>query len=143
MQLDPYVDDAGILRVGGRLRQTNLSFNEKHPVLLPKGHHVPMLILHYHNQQVHHQGRQITHGARRNAGYLLVGGHGAVASLIGSCFTGRRLRRPMLEQKMADLPLDRAEIVPPFTNVGSMCSDLGRYRQEGLEEEWQLTNAGA
>ena len=32
-QLDPYVDDAGILRVGGRLRQTNLSFNEKHPVL--------------------------------------------------------------------------------------------------------------
>ena len=44
---------------------------------------------------------------------------------------------------MADLPLDRAEIVPSFTNVGSMCSDLGRYRQEGLEEEWQLTNAGA
>ena len=37
-QLDPYFDDAGILRAGGRLRQTNLSFNEKHPVLLPKGH---------------------------------------------------------------------------------------------------------
>ena len=68
-QLGPYVDDAGIRRVGGRLRQTNLSFNEKHPVLLPKRHHVPMLILHYYNQEVHHQGRQITHGARRNAGY--------------------------------------------------------------------------
>ena len=37
-QLDPYVDDAGILRAGGRLRETNLNFNEKHPVLLPKGH---------------------------------------------------------------------------------------------------------
>ena len=117
-QLDPYVDDAGILRVGGRLRQTNLSFNEKHPVLLPKGHHVSMLILRYYHEQVHHQGRQITHGALRNAGYWLVGGHGAVASLIGSCFTCRRLRRPMLEQKMADLPPDRAEIGPPFTNVG-------------------------
>ena len=34
---DPYVDDAGILRLGGRLRQANLSFKEKHPVLLPKG----------------------------------------------------------------------------------------------------------
>ena len=44
---------------------------------------------------------------------------------------------------MADLPPDRAEIVPPFTNVGSMRSDFGRYRQERLEEEWQLTNAGA
>lgn len=27
-RLDPYVDDAGILRVGGGLRQTDLSFNE-------------------------------------------------------------------------------------------------------------------
>lgn len=117
-QLDPYVDDAGILRVGGRLRQTNLSFNEKHPVLLPKGHHVSMLILRYYHEQVHHQGRQITHEALRNAGYWLVGGHGAVASVIGSCFTCRRLRRPMLEQKMADLPPDRAEIGPPFINVG-------------------------
>ena len=102
-QLGPYVDDAGIRRVGGRLRQTNLSFNEKHPVLLPKGHHVSMLILGYYHAQVHHQGRQITHGALRNAGYWLVGGHGAVASLIGSCFTCRRLRRPMLEQRMAGL----------------------------------------
>ena len=117
-QLDPYVDDAGILRVGGRLHQTNLSFNEKHPVLLPKGHHVSMLLLRYYHEQVHHQGRQITHGALRNAGYWLVGGHGAVASVIGSCVTCRRLRGSTLEQKMADLPPDRAEIGPPFTNVG-------------------------
>ena len=83
-QQDPYVDDAGILRLGGRLRQTNLSFREKHPVLLPKGHHVSMLILRYYHEYVHHQGRQITHGALRNAGYWLVGGHGAVTSLIGA-----------------------------------------------------------
>lgn len=117
-RLDPYIDDTGILRVGGRLHQTDLTFKEKHPVLLPKGHHVSMLILRYYHEQVHHQGRQITHGALRNAGYWLVGGHGAVASLISSCVTCRRLRGPMLEQKMADLPPDRAEIGPPFTNVG-------------------------
>ena len=49
-QQDPYVDDAGILRLGGRLAQTNLSFREKHPVLLPKGHHVSMLILRYYHE---------------------------------------------------------------------------------------------
>ena len=117
-RIDPYFDDNGILRVGGRLHQTNLTFKEKHPVLLPKGHHVSMLVLRYYHEQVHHQGRQITHGALRNAGYWLVGGHGAVASLISSCVTCRRLRGSMLEQKMADLPPDRAEIGPPFTNVG-------------------------
>ena len=34
-----------------------------------------MLLLRYYHQQVHHQGQQITHGALRNAGYWLVGGH--------------------------------------------------------------------
>lgn len=104
-QLDPYVDDAYILRVGGRLRQTTLSFNEKHPVLLPKGHYVSMLILRYYHEQVHHQERQITHGALRNAGYLLVGGHGAVASLIGSRFTCRRQTYLQTEQRLDRLLL--------------------------------------
>ena len=39
------------------------------------------------DDEVQHQGRQITHGALRNAGYWLVGGHEAMARLIGSCVT--------------------------------------------------------
>ena len=78
-RLDPYIDNNGILRVGGHLHQNHLTFKEKHQVLLPKGHHVSMLVLRYYHEQVHHQGSQITHGALRNAGYWLVGGHRAVA----------------------------------------------------------------
>lgn len=117
-RLDPYVDDVGILRVGGRLRWSNLSTQERHPVLLPKGHHVSTLLLSHYHHEVHHQGRQITHGALRNAGYWLVGGHAAVAKLISSCVTCRKLRGSMLVQQMADLPPDRTETGPPFTNVG-------------------------
>lgn len=117
-RLDPYVDNVGILRVGGHLRQSNLSFKEKHPVLLPKKHHLSKLLLQHYHEEVHQQGRQNTHGALRNAGYWLVGGHAAVASLIGQCVTCKKLRGPMLEQQMADLPPDRAEVGPPFTNVG-------------------------
>lgn len=58
-RLDPYVDDTGILRVGGRLRQTNLSLKEKHPVLLPKEHHVSKLLVRHYHEEVHHQGRQM------------------------------------------------------------------------------------
>ena len=117
-RLDPYVDDAGIMRVGGRLRRSNLSLKEKHPILLPKEHHVSKLLLSHYHEAVHHQGCQITHGALRNAGYWLVGGHAAVARLIGLCVTCRKLRGSMLEQQMADLPPDRTEVGPPFTNVG-------------------------
>ena len=35
-RLDPFVDDSGVLRVGGRLRHAALEFGEKHPVLIPK-----------------------------------------------------------------------------------------------------------
>ena len=51
-QLDPYVDDAGVLRAGGCLCQTNLTSKEKHPVLLPKGHHVSKLLLHFYHEEV-------------------------------------------------------------------------------------------
>ena len=117
-RLDPYINDAGILRVCGRLRRSNLSSKEKHPVILPKNHHVSKLLLRHYHEEVHHQGRQITHGALRNAGYWLVSGHAAVAKLIGSCVTCKRLRGAMLDQQMADLPPDRMEAAPPFTNVG-------------------------
>ena len=35
-QLDPFLDNRGILRVGGRLRKPNLTGEENHPVILPK-----------------------------------------------------------------------------------------------------------
>ena len=57
-RLDPFIDDSGILRVGGRLRHAKLEYKEKHPVLLPKGHHVSKLIVRHYHSQVYHQGRQ-------------------------------------------------------------------------------------
>lgn len=35
LPLDPFVDEKGILRVGGRLKRAAVSFEVKHPVLLP------------------------------------------------------------------------------------------------------------
>ena len=37
-RLDHFLDDCGVLRVGGRLRRSNQDFVEKHPAILPKGH---------------------------------------------------------------------------------------------------------
>ena len=117
-RLDPFIDGNGILRVGGRLQRARLEYKEKHPVLLPKGHHVSKLIVRHYHSQVHHQGRQITHGAIRQAGYWLVNGNHMVAKELSLCVTCKKLRGPPLEQRMADLPADRIEVTPPFTNVG-------------------------
>ena len=117
-RLDPFLDNYGILRVGGRLRRAEMEYGEKHPIILPKNHHVSRLVAKHHHLQVHHQGRQITGGAIRQAGFWLIGGHDTVTKVVGACVPCKKLRGPPLEQRMADLPPDRTEVCPPFTNVG-------------------------
>lgn len=116
--LDPFKDENGILRVGGRLRRSSLPLAEKHPVILPKAHHISKLLIRHYHQEVHHQGRSITHGAVRQAGYWVISGHSAVNSVLEKCVTCKKARGRPLEQKMSDLPEDRLEPTPPFTNVG-------------------------
>ena len=38
-RLDPFIDNDGIIRVGGRLRQADQLYEEKHPTILPKNSH--------------------------------------------------------------------------------------------------------
>ena len=116
-RLDPFVDTNGVLRVGGRLRRASLEFGERHPVLIPNKNHVADLTTRHYHGQVHHQGRQITHGAIRQAGFWLVGGHNTVTRELSKCVTCKTLRGTAMEQRMADLPADRMEVAPPFTNV--------------------------
>ncbi|XP_015118462.1 uncharacterized protein LOC107042095 [Diachasma alloeum] len=53
-QLHPFVDDKGILRVGGRLKRSELSYNQKHPILLPSKHPVTdMIIRQVHQSNLH------------------------------------------------------------------------------------------
>ena len=118
LQLDPLVGSNGLLRVGGRLENSTLEYQEKHPVILPKGHHVSELIIRHFHESVHHQGRLITSGAVREAGYWVVGAYRMISSLIESCVNCKKLRGATLTQHMANLPLDRTETSPPFTNVG-------------------------
>ncbi|XP_072166919.1 uncharacterized protein [Diadema setosum] len=117
--LDPYVDEAGMLRVGGRLK--GLAEGTAHPIILPKHSPVTRAIVRHFHQKVQHQGRGITQNEIRSNGYWIVNGSKVVTDLVRNCVPCRRLRRPGEEQKMANLPEDRTEPTPSFTNVGMDC----------------------
>ncbi|XP_071810743.1 uncharacterized protein [Apostichopus japonicus] len=68
-----------------------------------------------------HQGRGQTINEIRRQGYWILGGSKAVATFTRKCFLCRKLRRPVEEQKMADLPEDRVEPSPPFSFCGMDC----------------------
>ncbi|TWW54543.1 hypothetical protein D4764_0103490 [Takifugu flavidus] len=117
-RLNPIIDEEGLLRIGGRLSSADLSKDEKHPLIMPHNHHVSTLLVRHFHEQVAHQGRHITEGALRAAGYWMMGSKRLVSSIIYKCVTCRKLRGRLEEQKMADLPPDRLSPEPPFTTVG-------------------------
>ena len=114
-KLDPFLDQNGLLRVGGRIQNAELSDFIRHPVVLPRKSHVTDLVIYHFHAIVQHQGRGITINEIRSNGFWIVGCSSAVSSLILSCFLCRRLRGSLQGQKMANLPSDRLEPAPPFT----------------------------
>lgn len=52
--LNPFINAQGLLRVGGRLQNADLSFSQKHPVIMPKNHQaVTNLIKNAHEKTMH------------------------------------------------------------------------------------------
>ena len=117
-KLNPVIDSDGMLRVGGRLGRAELNVEERHPIILPGSNHITRLIARHHHHEVKHQGRHFTHGAIRAKGYWIIGGKRLVNSVIHHCVKCRKLRGQQVQQRMADLPIQRLTPAPPFTFVG-------------------------
>ncbi|XP_067024054.1 uncharacterized protein [Acropora muricata] len=132
-RLDPILDENSLIRVGGRLAKSP-EFPEdfKHPVILPKKSFVVDLIIRDAHEKVAHAGRGITLSTLRNQ-YWIVNANSVVRHLISQCVVSCRLRNPVGEQKMADLPKERLTPAPPFTYCGVYYFDPFRIK-EGRKE---------
>ena len=118
--LDPRLQD-GILRVGGRLKNPPIKWESKHPMILPKNHHVSKLIVQYYHRISAHAGREHVLSLLRER-FWIVGARIMVKRLLNICIDCRKRHGPSGEQKMADLPEDRViPNKPPFTFVGVDC----------------------
>lgn len=119
-RLSPFLDQEGVLRVGGRISKMKgiVPSGQINPIILPKNHHISTLLIGHYHEKLQHQGRHLTEGALRSAGYWVISAKRSISSLIHKCLNCRRLRRNVEHQRMADLPLDRLTPGPPFTSVG-------------------------
>lgn len=116
-KLDPYLD-GGLLWVGGRLHESSLPAESKHPIILPKGHRLSTLILQNIHHNLKHSGRNHMLSVLRQ-NYWLINAPSAIRSIISKCVVCRRQKSQVGEQKMSNLPKDRVKPdEPPFTRVG-------------------------
>ena len=114
-QLDPFIDEEGLLRVGGRLSKSNLPRNVKYPVVLPKNSIISVMIIRWCHVNAEHAGRGITLNELRQRGFFIINGNSRVRHVISKCVVCRVLRGKLSEQQTASLPTDRLNAAPPFT----------------------------
>ncbi|UYV84687.1 hypothetical protein LAZ67_X003096 [Cordylochernes scorpioides] len=107
----------GILRVGGRLRHSDLDIDQKHPMLIPKDHFVTKLIvIHYHINNLH-SGTQLTLSLIRNKCWI-PSGRNLIKRVLNQCLVCLKGKPKAIHQIMGDLPKNRLLPGRPFEKIG-------------------------
>ena len=118
VQLCPFIDHSGALRVGGRLKHAPIPTAAKHPLILPKQHHVTNLIIDNEHRSNGHIGTEHVLANLRQS-YWIVNGRTAIKALLRRCFFCQVRRAKKQYPYMANLPPGRmAYEKPPFANCG-------------------------
>ncbi|CAK9799871.1 hypothetical protein ANTQUA_LOCUS2267 [Anthophora quadrimaculata] len=115
--LNPFIDTGGLLRVGGRLSQADLTYDQKHPLLLPNKHPVTELIIQQYHLKQGHAGTQATLNAVRQT-YWPINGKTLVKTIIRKCIKCYRARPTIPEYPMGNLPKNRVTLKRPFLTTG-------------------------
>ncbi|XP_049294150.1 uncharacterized protein LOC125769458 [Anopheles funestus] len=121
-KLSPFIDEKGIIRVGGRLKLSQLPYQSKHPVVLPKQHKFTRLVAlhlvaeHYHEQLMHAGGRLLLSQMREQ--YWPLDGRRLVKGIVRNCFRCIRQDPALAQQPIGQLPSSRITPSRPFSITG-------------------------
>ncbi|XP_018398110.1 PREDICTED: uncharacterized protein LOC108776097 [Cyphomyrmex costatus] len=117
VSLSPFLDDQGLLRVGGRLKNSQLTYDACHQILLPKNHRLTQLIIQQEHVRGLHAGLQGTIAAvRRRFWPLSV--RSITRKIIRNCITCFKCKPVVSEAKMGVLPPPRVTPSRTFSNSG-------------------------
>ncbi|XP_029163314.1 uncharacterized protein LOC114934768 [Nylanderia fulva] len=117
LSLTPFMDEHGIIRVGGRISNAALPYDARHPMLLPKSHRLTTLIIQREHVKNLHSGLQATMHAMRRRFWPLAA-RSAVRKTIYNCVTCFKCKPVVSQALMADLPAQRVTASRPFTHSG-------------------------
>ncbi|XP_036340466.1 uncharacterized protein LOC118749791, partial [Rhagoletis pomonella] len=115
--LNPFIDQHGLIRVGGRLQHSTLRFEAKHPIILPKRHPVTDSIINHFHQQMLHAGPQSLLASIRLQ-YWPIGGRKTVSRVVDKCIRCFRAKPKLMKHIMGSLPSERVHPGRTFLTTG-------------------------
>ena len=131
--LHPFLDECGVLRVGGRLSNAECSYSQRHPVILRRHHELTTLIIRAEHIRLLHSGPSLVISSLSRQ-FHIIGQRIAVRSIIRACITCRRLSSKPQPQLMGQLRPERVTPGIVFETVGidyagPIYLKLGRVRK--------------
>ena len=115
--LQPLVDSHGILRVGGRLNNSNLHYRFIHPIILHGTNPITKLLTRSEHVRLLYAGPTLLY-TTLSLRFHLVGGKKLIRSVTRSCITCRRLVTRPNPPTMGMLPTSRVTPGQVFDEVG-------------------------
>nr|CAH7730421.1 unnamed protein product [Callosobruchus chinensis] len=115
--LYPFLDQTGIIRVGGRLSNSWLANDKKHPVVLPPNHNFTKLLIEQEHINLFHAGTQATLSSLR-CKYWIINGKNAVKQQLHKCVICFKVKPRSYTPLMGDLPESRVTPARPFLKTG-------------------------
>ena len=115
--LKPILDDEGILRVGGRLKNADIDFDQKHQIILPRTHKLTELIaVSEHLRNKHCGQQQLLYTLRER--YWPISGNSLAKKITKQCIQCFKSQPKSYAQIMGNLPKSRVTPSPPFCFCG-------------------------
>jgi hypothetical protein len=115
--LHPFIDQEGLLRVGGRLQQSKLLYQTIHQLILPPDHHFTKLVVSAEHIKLLHAGPQLSIASLRER-YWIPRIRNVVKTIIHHCLTCYKFKAQATQQLMGELPSSRVQPSRPFLTTG-------------------------
>lgn len=118
LRLKPFVDENGLLRVGGRLKNADtIDVFQKHPVLLPPDSQFTRLVFLNEHEVTLHGGPQVML-ARIRLRYWPLNGRNIARKIMRQCVKCFKYKPIVVQPIMGDLPKSRVEPARAFSRCG-------------------------
>lgn len=116
--LNLYLDDSGLLRVGGRIDSSTYPYDQRHPLIITAKHHLTKLIFEAEHFNLLHSGPQHLLASIRQR-YWPIGGRNLARNVARNCVVCRRFKGETMSNIMGNLPSNRVEPDFPFSVVAT------------------------
>ncbi|XP_071053585.1 uncharacterized protein [Onthophagus taurus] len=116
-KLNVFLDNDGILRVGGRLGNSNYTFDKKFPIVISCKHVLARLIFENEHKMLLHTGPQHLLASIRER-FWPIGGRNLSKKITRECTKCFRAKPRCPQPQMGNLPCQRVSPAPPFHTTG-------------------------